>query len=116
MGRAERTADATAWLQGHSDTDLLEVTCWDVVREFRLRWDEAERLLHGDKLRRGLITVADLSPRVRRALLNPEALDLHAIAAGPIMDSNQIFLPAGKLSLEQTRAREAAALLEARHG
>jgi len=38
------------------------------------------------------------------------ARDLHALANGPIMDPTQIFLPAGKLSMAETRAREAANL------
>jgi hypothetical protein len=39
------------------------------------------------------------------------ARDLHALANGPIMDPNQLFLPAGKLSMAETRAREAANLV-----
>jgi hypothetical protein len=38
------------------------------------------------------------------------ARDLHALANGPIMDATQLFLPAGKLSMAKTRAREAANL------
>ena len=38
--------------------------------------------------------------------------DLHAIANGPIMDPSEIFLPAGKLSMDETRARERAQILE----
>jgi len=33
--------------------------------------------------------------------------DLHAIANGPIMDPNRIYLPAGKCSEEEVRRREA---------
>lgn len=32
--------------------------------------------------------------------------DLHAMANAPLMDANQLFLPAGKLSMAETRARE----------
>jgi hypothetical protein len=39
------------------------------------------------------------------------ARDLHAIANGPIMDPSEIYLPAGKLSMAETRAREAANIL-----
>lgn len=35
---------------------------------------------------------------------------LKKIAAGPIMDSNEIYLPAGKISLEAARQRELAGL------
>lgn len=37
--------------------------------------------------------------------LSPD--DLRAIANGPIMDSNRIYLPAGKLTESEYRAREA---------
>lgn len=36
---------------------------------------------------------------------------LKRIAAGPIMDSNEIFLPAGKISLQEAVARERASIL-----
>jgi hypothetical protein len=36
--------------------------------------------------------------------------DLHAMANAPLMDANQIFLPAGKLSMAEYRARVAADL------
>lgn len=32
--------------------------------------------------------------------------DLHAIAAGPIMDPTNLYLPAGKLSMDEFRARQ----------
>lgn len=38
--------------------------------------------------------------------------DLHAMANGPIMDANALFLPAGKLSMSEYRARVAADLVE----
>lgn len=37
--------------------------------------------------------------------------NLQAIADGPIMDSRQLYLPAGKLSMAETRAREAAQII-----
>lgn len=40
------------------------------------------------------------------------ARDLQALADGPIMDSNELYLPAGKLSMAETRAREAAQIIE----
>ena len=42
----------------------------------------------------------------RLASFTPEALQ--RIADGKIMDSNEIFLPAGKISLAEAKAREAA--------
>jgi hypothetical protein len=36
--------------------------------------------------------------------------DLHALANAPIMDPCRLYLPAGKLSMAETRAREAANL------
>ncbi len=35
---------------------------------------------------------------------------LHAIAAGPIMDSNALYLPAGRLSMAEFRQRQAEML------
>lgn len=40
------------------------------------------------------------------------ARDLHALANAPIMDPVRLFLPAGKLSMAETRARERAAIQE----
>lgn len=40
--------------------------------------------------------------------------DLHAIANGPIMDPSSLYLPAGKLSMAETRTREAANLEQLR--
>jgi hypothetical protein len=34
--------------------------------------------------------------------------NLHALANGPIMDPSSLYLPAGKLSMAEARAREAA--------
>jgi hypothetical protein len=36
--------------------------------------------------------------------------DLHALANAPLMDANQLYLPAGKLSMAEYRARVAADL------
>lgn len=36
--------------------------------------------------------------------------DLHALAAGPIMDPNSLYLPAGKISMAQYRERQARIL------
>lgn len=37
--------------------------------------------------------------------------DLHAMANAPLMDANNLFLPAGKLSMAETKAREAALVI-----
>jgi hypothetical protein len=39
-----------------------------------------------------------------------DGLDLHALANGPIMDPNRIYLPAGRLTEAEYRARMAQAL------
>ena len=39
--------------------------------------------------------------------------DLHALANGPIMDASEIYLPAGKLSMAETIARERQQILPA---
>lgn len=52
---------------------------------------------------------ADL-PAVRRMMLDPDELTsarLQEIADGPIMDPISIYLPAGRLSESEYRAREA---------
>ncbi len=36
--------------------------------------------------------------------------DLHALANAPLMDANNLYLPAGKLSMAETLAREASSL------
>lgn len=38
-------------------------------------------------------------------------IDLRAIADGPIMDSNRLYLPAGKISMAEAREREKAQIL-----
>ncbi|MDY7525351.1 hypothetical protein [Sphingomonas sp. 10B4] len=38
------------------------------------------------------------------------ARDLHAMANAPLMDANRVFLPAGKLTMAEYRARVAADL------
>lgn len=47
---------------------------------------------------------------------NPDAFTpavLKAIAAGPIMDSNALYLPAGKLSEAEFQSRQSTILLDA---
>ena len=38
------------------------------------------------------------------------ARDLHAIANGPIMDANELYLPAGKISMAEYRERQRSIL------
>lgn len=109
MKDAEKAALARAWLRQKKNISAVETG--DVSWRYRLPHQVAEAVLNREKLRRGLITLADLNPAQRRAVVNPKKLDLHAIAAGPIMDSNQIYLPAGKISLAEAKAREAQQII-----
>lgn len=87
--------------------------CWFLARRVGVAFDKLERLIRQERFKRGDLKLSDLPPHIRRELIDPARLDLKAIAAGPIMDSNELYLPAGKLSMAETRAREAAALLGA---
>jgi hypothetical protein len=84
-----------------------DISLFILASQFGVRFSDGELMITRERLSRGEITLADLPPPVRRALIDPAKLDIHALAAGPIMDSNQIYLPAGKCSLEEVRAREA---------
>lgn len=90
---------------------LRGVDAWDFARNRGIYMTEAEELLTKRRLEIGEIKMADLPPDMRRRVIDRDHLDLHAIAAGPIMDSNEIYLPAGKLSMAETRAREAQQIL-----
>lgn len=107
--RMDRGEQARAFLAAAES--LTDLEPWDIIRKFFLSHATAERLFHEEQLKRGDITLSDLLPHQRRGLVDPENVDLHAIAAGPIMDSNQLYLPAGKISLDEARARDAAQLL-----
>lgn len=109
MNQEERQEAARLFLG--AETDLAALDPWDLVRRFGLPWRSAERLLDQAGLDRGTISLADLPQHRRRVLVDPAKLDLHAIAAGPIMDSNQLYLPAGRISTEEAKAREAASML-----
>jgi len=57
--------------------------------------------------------MSDMLPAVRRMVIEPGDLTaqrLQEIADGPIMDPLSIYLPAGKLSETEWRAREARIL------
>jgi len=103
-------AAAITFLARKKNINRLRV--WDdLIWPFHLAQDTAEYILNAEKLKRGLITLADLTPRQRRAMIDPAKLDLHAIAAGPIMDSNELYLPAGRISLAEAKQRELAAII-----
>ena len=103
---SEREGEARAFLA--ASKSLRKVKSFDLVRDFRLPWLVADKMLDRAQLDRGEITLADIPPHRRRGLVDPAKLDLHAIAAGPIMDSNQLYLPAGRISAAKATAREAA--------
>jgi hypothetical protein len=110
--REEMARDHIARLADLSDRGHI----WDVCRNFAIGSDVVEKLIAAERLKRGEISILDLKPALRRALVDPENLDLHAIAAGPIMDSNRIYLPAGRVSLAEAMAREAALILDVSNG
>ena len=106
----KRKTEAREWLAKLSKRALAKLDGSDLWR-FGLPNDVRETLLYGERMRRGLITLADVPQRFRRALVDPATIDLHALASGPIMDSNVIYLPAGKCSLEEAKQREGLAVL-----
>lgn len=109
--QAERARRARDFLANVSDDELVETTPWKIIYCWQLGTHEtAERLLLAEKLKRSLITVQDLRPDQRRAMVDPANVDLHAIAAGPIMDAAQLYLPAGKISMAEARERERGAV------
>lgn len=85
--------------------DLIDLAWRTGVGFLRL-----EHLVTEERLRRGDITIADLKPHQRRAHVDVEGIDLHAIAAGPIMQPDRLYLPAGRVTMEEARRREAASL------
>lgn len=113
MKQAERIEAARAYLAKRKRTKRIDALSFGY--RFGLTYREAQKLVYAAQLERAEITLADLPPDMRRALVDPANLNLHAIAAGPIMDSNALYLPAGKISLAEAKAREQAAILEARH-
>jgi hypothetical protein len=107
--QADRVEGARAFLAELPDEDLMGAFVERIQYVCQLgRYSVADALLNAEKLKRGLITATDLSPAQRRALVDPGNLDLKAIAAGPIMDAAQLYLPAGKISLAEAVAREQA--------
>lgn len=84
---------------------------WNLAERVGVAYFKMERLIRQERFRRGLLKLTDLTPQERREMVKLEGIDLHAIAAGPIMDIGEIYLPAGKLSMAETRAREAAQII-----
>jgi hypothetical protein len=107
----ERYDAASAYLDARKR--LKRVAAWDLVERFGLSYVAARQLVHRKQYERGEIGLADLLTSERRAIVALGNLDLHALAAGPIMDSNEIYLPAGKLTLAEAKARESATILSA---
>lgn len=101
---AEMTAQQLVYF---SDSD----ECWRLARRVGVPFDKLSHLIKRERVKRGSIKLSDLRPQERRKMVDPNNLDLHALAAGPIMDVGEIYLPAGKLSMAETRAREQANIL-----
>ena len=110
VAQEQVAAMADAKLKELADRDAV----WDLAWRVRVPAFKLERIVLRERFRRGLIAMGDLTPEQRRGLVDPQNLDLHAIAAGPIMDVGEIYLPAGKLSMEETRRREQACILSAK--
>jgi hypothetical protein len=108
LTQTDRVEGAKLFLADLPDDQLLGAETFDVCRCCRLSYAAADALLNAERLKRRLIAPSDLSPAQRRALVDPDNLDLKAIAAGPIMDAAQLYLPAGKISLADALARERA--------
>lgn len=95
-----------AELTRYADSDEL----WRLAYRVGVPSHKLEFLVTRERLKRGMVKLADLPHRQRRELCKDNP-DLHALAAGPIMDIGQIYLPSGKLSMEETRRREQASIL-----
>lgn len=109
LKQADWIAVAKEFLAELPDDELRETTSYKVEWGFRLtRLYAATDLLIAEKLKRGMICLTDLAPDERRRLIDPANLDLHAIAVAPIMKPGEIYLPAGKLTVAETKAREQA--------
>jgi hypothetical protein len=95
-----------------SDVELNTIAepdeCWRKAWQVGVPFHKLELIIKREQFKRGLLKLDELTPNWRRKLVDPSNLDLHAIAAGPIMDAGEIYLPAGKLSMAETKAREFA--------
>lgn len=114
MKQADRIEGARLFLADLPDSELANAAVHEIEWACRLSsYRVAERLINAEKLKRGLITLRDLTPEQRRAQVDKENLDVHALASGPIMDAANLYCPLGKLSMAETRAREAACVISA---
>ena len=94
LGREQAAREIIADIDNLANLDLIRLQ-WAT----RLGFLHLEKLVRMERLKRGEITIRDLTPTQRRELVDPERFDLHAIANGPIMQPDQIYLPGGKLSI-----------------
>lgn len=92
-----------------ADSDAL----WQLGLRVGVQYEKLRGLVRRERLKRGQLKMTDLSPQERRELVDPSNPDLRALASGPIMDAAQRYLPAGKLTLAETRQREMATILSA---
>lgn len=110
--RYEVAIEKVAGLPDERLTELLDLDeLWDLSMRVGVGYTKLKKLIRREQLKRGLLKPTDMTPEERRELVDPANLDLKAIAAGPIMDIGQIYLPAGKLSMAETRAREQSNIL-----
>ena len=116
MNRRQAEIEARKYLAGRKRIGKNFDLWGGLIHRFNIGYREANKMLIARRMELGEMALVDLTPSQRRELIDPANLDLQAIANGPIMDSNVIYLPAGKLSMAETRQREMAAILEARHG
>jgi hypothetical protein len=93
-----------AKLTSFADSDEV----WRLAHQVGVPQRKLELLILRERFSRGHFQAADLPPHCRRDLVTSENLNLHAIAAGPIMRPGEIYCPLGKLSMEETKRREAA--------
>lgn len=89
-----------------STRELGGVSATDLAWRFGVSWPVVEAMIIDERLRRGDITMLDLTPAQRRERLDPASIDVHELAAGPIMQPDRLFLPAGRVSLAEVRTRE----------
>lgn len=69
-------------------------------------WCRQCALDHGGLVGRRAVALADIGSTAEA--FTPDALK--RLAAGPVMDANALFLPAGKISMADAKARENAGL------
>jgi hypothetical protein len=81
----------------HNDDEAPEILMWGCTR-----WCRSCALTDGGTIGRRKVALRD----ARRAGFT--SATLQALANGAIMDPNALFLPDGKLSMEETRRREGA--------